>query len=195
MAKWFVFILATAGLACSGLTKYRAYPIVRPVHRLVDIPDVKKSSVHIDLQSPAGELLYRIECHSAGYPDPNFDYSGEFECRLRATYEKTRFSTLFTEDPIQSRDWESRARFFGRSVTGDCARITQFGADRTFRLRGMVIRLRILQPDIDRFGKLKSLLLSVDVAVARSARTSITEAVKLPSRSPRHCEINRLFPT
>ena len=115
-----------------------------PVHRVFDVPDVSKASVSLDLKSTDGEPIYRIQCHSAGYTgDPGFDYSGDFECRLSMIGYDNTYSTLLTEDINQSRDWESRGRFFAADLRGKCAQIPEFGVTRSFQLRGMDLTLLI----------------------------------------------------
>jgi hypothetical protein len=92
--------------------------------------------------APEGGALYRLECHGGGYEgDPQFDYSGDFECRLASLYTEDPYSTLFTENPNQSRDWQSRARFLAEELIGACAEYPEYGRIRTFRLRGMRITL------------------------------------------------------
>ena len=53
------------------------------------------------------------------------------------------YSTLLTDNPHQSRDWESRGRFLADELFGSCARYPEYGAVRHFRLRGMRITLSL----------------------------------------------------
>jgi hypothetical protein len=94
--------------------------------------------------SATGDTLYILECHQYGYErDPNFSYSGAFECRLKSASSSDSYSTLLTDDPHQSRDWESRGRFLVQELVGECARYPEYGLERSFRVRGMLITLRM----------------------------------------------------
>jgi hypothetical protein len=135
-----------------------------------------------------------MQCNTAGYSgDPNFDYSGDFECRLSSVEASDRYSTLLTEDPHQSRDWESRGRFFASQLEGECARIPQFGATRNFQLRGMALILEISNPVFADGRKLKSLRLSVVVRPDASAQSEIARQVPLPEHVPSECRITSDF--
>ena len=95
------------------------YPAVKPLRQTFDVPNVSEANIVIEIESTDGASLYKLQCHSAGYTaDPDFDYSGDFECRLSSIGNRDRFSTLLTEDSEQSRDWESRGRFFAPQSPG-----------------------------------------------------------------------------
>lgn len=170
-----------------------SYPKIRPVERTFEVQSVEKADVVLNIDSEQREPLYTLQCHSAGYVgDPGFDYSGDFECRLSALYQPNTYSTLLTEDPDQSRDWESRARFFASDLKGQCAKIPQFGSMRSFRLRGMNLTLQIARPNFTD-NKLKSLELVVTVRPDETARTPIAEAVPIPKVVPAGCKLNEHF--
>jgi len=169
------------GCFVSGYAGALSYSPVEPLQRTVDVPDVKRANVSLDIRSTDGTPLYKLQCHSAGYTgDPDFDYSGDFECRLSSIEDHDNYSTLLTEDRNQSRDWESRGRFFAASLRGACARIPQFECRRNFRLRGMSLTLQISDPVFGDDGKLSSLRLTTTVRQDPHAQTPIAEAVPLP---------------
>ncbi len=149
----------------------------------------------VEIKTIDGSSLYKLQCHSAGYKgDPDFDYSGDFECRLNSIGHDETFSTLLTEDSEQSRYWESRGRFFAADLRGPCARIPQFGADRSFELRGMKLTLKIDHPAFAKDGKLSSLKLSVEVIPDPNAKRSIAKIVPLPKMGvPAECKLNEYF--
>lgn len=173
----------------------QSYPAVSPLHRTFDVPDASKANVVLFIKSPAGKPLYKLQCHSAGYTgDPAFDYSGDFECRLSSVYRRDVYSTLLTEDVNQSRDWESRGRFFTAQLRGACARVPEFGADRNFKLRGMGLNLRVTDPAFTEAGKLRSLRLTVTVRSNPEARRPIAEIVPLPTKGvPSGCKLQQDF--
>jgi hypothetical protein len=181
--------LASAGMAAPF------YPPVGPLRRTIDVPEVSKADVVLFIRSPEGKPLYKLRCHSAGYTgDPDFDYSGDFECRLSSVYRRDVYSTLLTEDVNQSRDWESRGRFFAAQLRGSCARVPQFGAGRDFKLRGMDLNLRVIDPTFTGAGKLKSLRLTVTVRPDAAARRPIAQIVPVPTAGvPSGCNLQRDF--
>src|SRR5262245_55221528 len=75
--------------------------------------------------------------------DPDFEYSGDFECRLTSLVAPSRYSTLLTDNPNQSHDWESRGRFLADELFRSCVSYPEYGAVRHFRLRGMKITLSL----------------------------------------------------
>lgn len=173
----------------------QSYPTVAPLQRTFIVPDVPNANVSLDIESLTRVPLYRLQCHSAGYTgDPDFDYSGDFECRLSLLRESNSYSTLLTEDTHQSRDWESRGRFFAADLKGACARIPQFGATRSFELRGMDLTLGVTDQKFTAGGKLTSLTLTVTVRPDPRAQRSIAEIVPLPTAGvPAHCELQKFF--
>src|SRR5689334_12584628 len=150
MKKEYLWILLCATLPASICMGSRPFPTVSPVEKTFRVEDVKKADVSLEIESSEGSPIYRLQCHSAGFTgDPDFDYSGDFECRLSSVGHNDRYSTLLTEDISQSRDWESRARFFSKNIRGACALIPDFGATRTFQLRGMNLILQIVNPSFN----------------------------------------------
>ena len=140
-----------------------------------------------------GNPLYLLECHDYSYKrDYGFLYSGSFECRLTALYGQSSYSTLLTDDPHQSRDWQSRGRFLGEELAGDCATYPEFGAVRHFRLRKMSITfamrdVKFEQPSIDdnavKSGpEFNSFRFDLTVMPSPSAMSAIAEPV--PYRYP-----------
>src|SRR5581483_1985626 len=122
----------------SAAATAKTYPSIQPLHTRFSVKDIRNAAVSAQILSTSGDPIYLLQCHSAGYTgDPSFDYSGDFECRLTTRLRDHTYSTLLTEDEEQSRDWESRGRFFAASLKGRCASIPQFGATRSFKLRGM----------------------------------------------------------
>jgi len=173
----------------------QSYPAVKPLQQTFDVPDVGKANVVVEIRSTDGTPLYKLQCHSAGFiGDPDFDYSGDFECRLNSIGHRDTYSTLLTEDSDQSRDWESRGRFFAADLRNSCARIPQFGADRSFELRGMNLVLQITEPVFTNDGRLRSLKLTVKVRPNPNARRPIAKIVLLPKAGiPAECKLSEYF--
>jgi hypothetical protein len=111
-----------------------------------------------------------------------------------SSFSGEHYSTLLTEDAHQSRDWESRGRFFAAELQGPCARIPEFGATRSFELRGMDLTLGITNQKFTVGGKLNSLTLTVTVRPDPRAQRPIAEVVPLPKTGvPTRCRLRRYF--
>jgi len=181
--------------ACSFAQNANHYLSIKPVTKVFVVDNVESANVHLTIATAAGAPAYVLQCHAASYSqDRDFAYSGEFECRLSSVNMADQYSTLFTEDDHQSRDWESRARFFARSLTGACADIPDFGARRSFRLRNMQITLQVSNALLAPDGTLRGLTLRVEVARDVAAKREIAAPVPFPDKAPSECELGRYFP-
>lgn len=133
--------------AISGLMIIAAtWTPVQPAARTMHVADASSARFMLPIRSTDGRVLYTLACFGQrSQPKSNdFIYDGDFECRLTtADSTKSRYSTLLAEDVNASRDWQSRARFFGSELEGMCGDIPEFGRNRDFLLRGMRISLRI----------------------------------------------------
>jgi hypothetical protein len=172
----------------------QSYPAPVPIKKTFDVSDVSKADISLYIKAHDGRDLYTLQCHSTGYEgDSGFDYSGDFECRLILSGGRNTYSTLLTEDLDQSRDWESRGRFFAASLKGECASVPEFGAVRDFELRGMLLTLRISDP-MFQGDKLHSLKLTVAVAHDPNAHRAIANIVPFPkSQVPANCDLSKYF--
>jgi len=172
----------------------KSYPKVKAIQQTFDVPDVSKANVVLEIKATDESPIYKLRCHSAGFTgDPGFDYSGDFECRLSSIDNLDGYSTLLTEDREQSRDWESRGRFFAADLRSPCEQIPQFGATRSFELRGLELTLRITDPVFTDNGRLRSLKLTVKVRPNPSAQRQIAKIVPLPKTAPSECKLNEYF--
>jgi hypothetical protein len=178
-------------LAAQARTDYQRsnhWPAIQPLKKVYRFSKADAAYLDLDIMGLEGEALYRLQCRTRENDDVvDFDFSGDFECRLTSTYSTDPYSNLLTENPDQSRDWESRARFFSEELQGDCAHYPEYGRVRTFRLRGMEITLKI---DPIRFRKgrrtsdhrepLTSLLdafgFTVSIRAAPQVRSAIAES-------------------
>jgi hypothetical protein len=172
----------------------QSYPAPAAIKKTFDVSDVSKADVSMHIKAYDGRDLYTLQCHSTGYEgDSSFDYSGDFECRLILSNGQNTYSTLLTEDLKQSRDWESRGRFFAASLRGECAKVPEFGAVRSFELRGMRLKLRISDPKFQS-NKLLSLKLVVTVVPDPEAHRAIADIVSFPkSGVPANCDLSKYF--
>ncbi len=190
-ATCFVTLFVVFTSLCAGA---QSYPKPSPAKRVFTVSDVTKASISWPIKARDSSDLYTLVCHSAGYHgDSGFEYSGDFECRLILVNGQNTYSTLLTEDVDQSRDWESRGRFFGASLRGECSKVPEFGAMRNFTLRGMRLTLQVLDPKFQG-EKLLSLKLAVAVVPDAKARRAIADIVPLPrAEVPVSCKLSEYF--
>ena len=169
---------------------------IQPVSKEVQIDNAATGAVTLPILGANGNPLYTLSCYGQN-AQPNatdFKYDGEFECRLtEAGARRSRHSTLLTENPGQSRDSESRARFFGSELEGACAEVPEFGRERTFLLRGMRLTLRMSQVSFTPSRQLKSfaLAISADNDAEPAAQGDIASAPKIARRwASTRCKLN-----
>ncbi len=171
----FTFLLCSAGVVHAA----QPWPEIQSARQTfhIELPSAQPD-VNFVIRSRAGRAAYKIDCGTYETPIGAFDYSGEFECRLISLYQLMKYSTLFTENPHQDADWESRARFFAKEVVDPCGQIPNFGRVRTFALRGMKVTLEL--SDIRFAGqgkdlKLKSFDFTISVDEDKNAQSAIAE--------------------
>jgi hypothetical protein len=195
MAALTICLIIFAGASLAGINGQKPYPVVQAFSRTFDVPDVDKADLVAFIKSGQGRPVYKLQCHSAFFSgDPDFEYGGDFECRLSSIAGGDEYSTLLTEDVNQSRDWESRGRFFVSELQDECAHIPDFGASRRFRLRGMELTLEISEPIIAEDKNLRSLKLTVRVRPDATAQRPIAEAVPFPRTNvPQGCMLSTNF--
>ena len=173
------------------------WPEVVPFHSTYHFPDARRSGFDLLIYGVKSDPLYGLECHTFEYEkDPSFDYSGDFECRLKSLYSKEAYSNLLTENPGQTRDWQSRGRFLAEELRGDCADYPEFGRIRQFRLRGMKLTLTISEFEFREGGEkdirrkdgpiLKSFRFDIQVDVDVSATSEIAAPVNYAYPSRQH---------
>jgi hypothetical protein len=166
------------------------WPTIVPLTETFHFPDATKASVSISILKTDGQPAYRVDCHQFGYDDPEFDYSGDFECRLSSLYSKETHSTLFTDEQHQSRDWQSRARFLSEELVGQCAEYPEYGRTRAFLLRGMRIVLELSNISLDRDAKPRPLLRAFDFRIvvrpSRRAVSSIAAPIRVKEPPFKH---------
>lgn len=134
-------------LAAPGLAQTKSWPEIAPLEATVYFADASKAAILFKILDLKGKPLYILQCYNwRSSRDPDFDYSGDFECRLTSTYSQETHSTLLTDNPRQSRDWQSRARVLAEELVGDCANYPEYGRARHFRLRKM--RITFLFDDV-----------------------------------------------
>lgn len=162
------------------------WPKIKTLREIIHFSGHQLEKINIVGQS--GKPLYLLECllnPNDNDSNEDFDYSGNFECRLTSCYDY-RHSNLLTENPYPTRDWDSRGRFLVEEITGDCANYPDYGRVRNFRLRGMHLTLAIknielsttTQKDGEKIRSIKSLELEITALSDSTAITEIAEPTK-----------------
>jgi hypothetical protein len=186
------------------------WPTIRPLTWRFHFVDKKAQVARTRIHDVHGNPLYMLECclNAYDYANNEFDYSGAFECRLTSLYSNETFSTLLTEERDQVRDWQSRGRFMLQEIEGKCAAYPEYGRIRSFRLRGMILRLDIKDIKMDRgsrinnapwfIDRIEDLYLSVSVVPDSKALSATAEVTKYlsppyvrpgdPNDMSRNCE-------
>ena len=115
------------------------WPDIVPLEASVYFADASKASSQFKILDPKGKPLYILDCRNWRMASgSDFDYSGDFECRLTSTYTRDPTNTLLSE-PQHTKSWESRGRVLGNELVDKCANYPEYGRVRHFRLRKMKI--------------------------------------------------------
>lgn len=192
-----LYALLGAGVMSDSL-KPREWPLVGHLDRSYEFKDADHALLRLPIKSLEGKPLYLLDCEGREIPKkPEFEFSGDFECRLTSLYSTgPEHSTLLTDNPEQQRDWESRGRFLSDELYGKCADYPEYGRIRRFRLRAMEIRFELSNLVFARgrrlgdtwdYDLLRSFHFRVTVQPDKSATSPIAE--KVPYEQPRE-----LFP-
>jgi hypothetical protein len=187
-------VLATLSVGCVNAAA--DWPPVSHVEHSYHFEHASSAHVELTITGIAGDPLYQLECHPRDYAgDPAFDYSGDFECRLYSLYSKDTYSTLLTDNPHPTRDWQSRGRFVAPELMGACAQDPEYGAVRNFQLRNMQIRLVLSEVSFDRVNVGSTAVPVLDefdfeivVRPDKTAQTEIAARVPFPEPQSLHPE-------
>jgi hypothetical protein len=120
------------------------WPPIAPTSASVFFASGQDANFALQIKSAAnGSTLYVLECHTFTFEDPDFNYSGDFECRLRTVAGDAGPLGTLLADRKSEREWDTRGRFLREEVEGDCARYPDYGVQRRFRLRGMSLTIAL----------------------------------------------------
>lgn len=145
----FIIIILSMGVNSYARQCLDVIPYYGPWHDIKSISgeiafiDPDTAIFVTDIMNTLNEPVYTLTCKSGNIEDPNFIFSGLFQCHLKSQYSWYYVSSLLNDDYCQMSDWEGRSRFLLEHVVGKCALLPDWGADRTFLLRNMRIELGI----------------------------------------------------
>jgi len=165
------------------------WPEVRPFNTRLHFSGHQLEKIRISGRD--GTPLYLLHCVSQAYNEEgrqgenDFDYSGDFECRLTSFYDN-RQNSLLKESLYTTRDWESRGCFHIIEMLGKCGDYPDYGRVRDFRLRGMDIRLSILNLKTkqvkDQNGHSAEEMKSLDLEVRVESDSTAISEIAAPSK-------------
>jgi hypothetical protein len=145
----FRVLAMVAGALAAGPANASAWPRVVPQTGSAEIEQVPEHGVQWALRDANGRTAYELTCKTGDSGDgEDFDYSGFIHCRLDTPGRKAWPPSLLM--PADStRTWQGRARFMLGDVVAACGQVPDYGATRSFRLRGMQLRLTVDRLDVD----------------------------------------------
>src|ERR1700722_12984857 len=187
----FSFLFFECHLLLAEDNSSKKWPEVLPMHKIIHFVAGQNSISKIKIMGKNGKPLYLLESHLNAWAlddDNDFNYSGDFESRLTSLYDNYFSSTLLTNNPNPTRDWDSRGRFLMEDIMGKSADYPEYGRLRHFRLRGMELTLNIRSIEISHGaglengprneGKIRKLELEITVVPDSTAKLGITEKPK-----------------
>lgn len=166
----FSAILSLAFLLGTGVysaTKSSNWPLIKPLSWSGDI-DLLGPPTLIPIRSATGAILYRLYCSSWAAPQdwqPEWltggdNYEGDFECLLTDAKPGTpaERATLLNYDREDTSPYHfNEGSFQWNELLGKCWNNPEWGADRTFYLRGMRLRIRVVTVRVAEFWEDKEL--------------------------------------
>jgi len=169
-ARTFNALFASMLLLMGSLpTLGKEWPPVKPVTQSFDI-NIVAGFVAFDLpiKSRAGSVLYRLSCRGGSVKalDELGDRDGvnwvpPLMCVLNVGNGRPSERSLLAED--DSPPWHTRGQFTGSDLVGACGAYPEFGLNRSFRLRGFILRLRVVNLELGSEGRPSRLTLTVSV--------------------------------
>lgn len=207
-------ILSLAFLLGTGVysaSKSSNWPLIKSLSWSGDI-DLLGPPTLIPIRSATGAILYRLYCSSwAASQDwqPEWltggdNYEGDFECLLTNAKPGTpaERATLLNYDPEDTSPYHfNEGSFQWNELLGKCWNNPQWGADRTFYLRGMRLRIRVLaiQVKMDyrdtQIGKEHPIIQRVTVEITAEPDANANTSLARPPthREPSACLENGMW--
>ncbi|HEX4025360.1 MAG TPA: hypothetical protein VHX52_11785 [Steroidobacteraceae bacterium] len=142
-------VVALVSAFCA-LAQPVAWPVVRPMRAMRTF--VNPGRGHADtpfvamLRDVTGLAVYKLECHNGNYRNVSeLKFSGDFQCALFATRGTAVMSDNLlaanTGDAASANRW-NRGRMRAVQLRGQCLTYPDYGAERRFKLRGMLLTLQ-----------------------------------------------------
>ena len=191
-------VVALLSAFCAGAQPI-VWPVVRPLRATRTF--VNPGRGHADIafvamfRDASGLAIYKLECHNGNYRKiSELKFSGDFQCALFATRGTTVMSgnllVTNTGSAASANQW-NRGRMRAVQLRGQCLAYPDYGADRRFKLRGMLLTLQFTRlqwsaPSAEGNPMLKKFTFSFRVAPDTSATGVVTDVPDGP-RPPAAC--------
>lgn len=184
-------LIACAVFFCSGRPDTE-WPIIQPIQivRSFENPgkDDSDTPIKLTVVNSSGQPAYQIDCHNGNFDgSPQFNFSGDFQCVMVAlTNGKPVSRNLLAAPSEQYTEWGNRGRMLARQLRPACASLSEYGAERQFRLRRMVVTLRFTNIEFDASSPTPDVLkhLTVEVSVVRADNARSAEAEETQAKPP-----------
>lgn len=186
--------------AMGMLAQANKWPSIQPLNERYVVTNLDKEGVDTPIvglvKDADGVPVYKLECHTGDYDNESeINFSGDFQCALFAVKGTTLTSgdllAADTKDEL-STDWWNRGRIRSAQLRGECLRYPQYSTDRRFKLRRMLITLRLTniqwsaRKDQQGNPLLAGFTLDLKAAPDESAHSSRSELVGDP-KPPTSC--------
>jgi hypothetical protein len=180
----------------NALSESQGWPSIQPLTWSGQM-DLLGPPTTIEIRSAAGTTLYRLYCSSRlAPPEPEWllhgnNYGGDFECLLTDAKpgSSARRATLLNYDPDDETPYHFNEGSFGwNELVGECWNNPEWGADRTFYLRGMRLRIDVVGIRIEFYRDKKEhktypIIRRLDVRIsARPDKTADTALARPPAQ-------------
>jgi len=164
------------------------WPTIAPFTESFDVDlDADLISIEAPFATVGGAVRYLLWCR--GGSDKALDemsdrdgiyYVGPLMCVLNEGG-VVREDSLLAEDDVAP--WHTRGMLRKEEIVGACGEYPEFGRDRTFRLRGFVLRLQVLDLEVGADGKPRRFTLVV--AATPDAHATASQAERPGYLAPR----------
>ena len=184
------------------------WPAVREATRRFEV-DFAEGLVVIDLpimSKTGGSVLYRLSCRGGSEEvlDPlgerdKVNWVGPLMCVLNLGNRPVSEDSLLAEDEVAP--WLTRGQFHDSELAGACGAYPEFGLNRSFRLRGFVLRLGVRNLELNSNRPARRFTLDVSVVNDPSAKGAQAERpgyldpvhgkcdVIRKGKEPRYCRV------
>ena len=183
------------------------WPAVKPVTQSFEVNlAAGLAAFDLPINSVKGSVLYRLSCRGGsekaldelGERD-GVNWVGPFMCVLNQGNGPPSEDSLLAED--DSGPWHTRGQFTGNDLVGACGAYPEFGVNRSFRLRGFVLRLGVKNLELGPDGSPRRFTLAVSIERDPTAKGAQAERpnylqprfgkcdVVRKGRDPRMCRI------
>jgi hypothetical protein len=170
---------------------------VKPVTRSFEV-NLAEGLAAIDLPilSKDDSVLYRLSCRGGsekvldelGETD-SVNWVGPFMCILNLADVPISENSLLAED--DSPPWHTRGLFRRSQLVGACGAYPEFGLNRSFRLRGFVLRLAVRNLGLDSDGSPRRFTLAVSVESDPGAKGAQAERPDYLEPQSGNCDVVR----